>query len=631
MAIDKTIEVDGIERRVSVIADFPDLRDRIYEPSLIELPPEYLAPTGDLIVRNQLSDGACTGFALAAVINLQLHHEKLSSGGVSPRMLFEMAKFHDEWEGELYGWSSLRGAIKGFFHNGVCDETTAPFKELSVGHDGWWLSKEQAEKAKSIGLGAYYRLRPNIIDYHAALNEVGALAVSALTHTGWKKPVRGKIKPSGKREGGHAFAIIGYDADGFIVQNSWGEDWGGYLGTPGVGHWSYEDWAQNIVDAWVLRLAAPTPRAFGVVSVSSDSRRSIADAPIAASPRGYEVKHHHVHMDDGRLVSLGRYPTTKKTIEEMVENAADLANNDPKKKMKHVLIYAHGGLNGPKASARRIRAMKPVFLRNGIYPIHLMWDTGILSEVFDLLGFRHGEDHEMVGGLRDGFDLRFERASRGLGRKIWSEMKSGAAKCMAPRSASGRGLKDLFSGLQKLWPGAQFHFAGHSAGSILLGEMIRRRKSLLPDNLRPASFTLMAPACTTTFFEKHYRPALEEGFLGSLQQFNLNDKQEQDDKVTIAYGKSLLYLVSRAFDTKPDEGPSPILGMERYFDAHFMTHDRHPNHDIHTSGRRGVPTRAETHGGFDNDRTTMNHLLKTITGKAARGRMAFRESDLMGY
>ena len=34
--------------------------------------------------------------------------------------------------------------------------------------------------------------------------------------------------------GGHAFAIVGYDQDGFIVLNSWGRNWGGYQGRSGM-------------------------------------------------------------------------------------------------------------------------------------------------------------------------------------------------------------------------------------------------------------------------------------------------------------------------------------------------------------------------------------------------------------
>ena len=44
---------------------------------------------------------------------------------------------------------------------------------------------------------------------------------------------------------GHAFALVGYNAHGFIVQNSWGESWGN-LGFAILG---YDDWLDNGRDA----------------------------------------------------------------------------------------------------------------------------------------------------------------------------------------------------------------------------------------------------------------------------------------------------------------------------------------------------------------------------------------------
>ncbi|MFT4824918.1 MAG: hypothetical protein ACJAUG_002629 [Halioglobus sp.] len=57
----------------------------------------------------------------------------------------------------------------------------------------------------------------------------------------------------------------------------------------------------------------------------------------------------------------------KQTAEHVVES----------EKYKHVLIYGHGGLNSPKGYAIRIEVMKPVLKANGIYPRHIMYDTGI--------------------------------------------------------------------------------------------------------------------------------------------------------------------------------------------------------------------------------------------------------------
>ncbi|MGF2075447.1 C1 family peptidase, partial [Enterococcus casseliflavus] len=53
--------------------------------------------------------------------------------------------------------------------------------------------------------------------------------------------------------GSHAFAIIGYDESGFLIQNSWGVQWG----RRGFARISYDDWLVNGIDVWVAQLGVP--------------------------------------------------------------------------------------------------------------------------------------------------------------------------------------------------------------------------------------------------------------------------------------------------------------------------------------------------------------------------------------
>ena len=206
-------------RKFDALPDVPDYRDRWYAPTLAPLKHTLDAPK-DAHILDQGTEGACTGFGLAAVVNL-LHQRQGRSVRVSPRMLYEMAKRHDEWSGEAYEGSSCRGAIKGWYHMGVCSESLWPDDARTK-----YLTIERAKDARAHTIGAYYRIRKNIVDMHAALNETGTVYVSADVHSGWGSPKNGRIAYDSKKkkEGGHAFAIVGYDKDGFFVQNSWGED-----------------------------------------------------------------------------------------------------------------------------------------------------------------------------------------------------------------------------------------------------------------------------------------------------------------------------------------------------------------------------------------------------------------------
>lgn len=182
-----------------------------------------MSPPDKLKILNQGTEGACTGCGLAGAIN-PLNKKRERAVVVSPRMLYEMARKFDEWGGEGYSGSSCRGAIKGWANMGVCEESLWPYKSSKPGK----LTIEAANNARSNTIGAYYRLTPRISDFHAALNETGVIFCSANVHGGWSRQQvkSGKIPFKEGRTGGHAFALVGYNKDGFYVQNSWGTKWG---------------------------------------------------------------------------------------------------------------------------------------------------------------------------------------------------------------------------------------------------------------------------------------------------------------------------------------------------------------------------------------------------------------------
>ena len=113
--------------------DAPDFRDFTYQPALIKLKTSLPVPI-NLNIRDQGQEGACTGFGLAAVIDrlIKENKRKIKSKDitVSVRMLYEMAQRYDEWVGEDYDGSSCRGAIKGWYNMGVCQEALYPQADI---------------------------------------------------------------------------------------------------------------------------------------------------------------------------------------------------------------------------------------------------------------------------------------------------------------------------------------------------------------------------------------------------------------------------------------------------------------------------------------------------------------------
>ena len=127
----------------------------------------------------------------------------------------------------------------------------------------------------------------------------------------------------------------------------------------------------------------------------------------------------------------------------------------------------------------------------------------------------------------------------------------------------------------------------------------------------------MPPAATVDLFKKSYLPVLDAGKFGvdRMHVYNLNEKLELDDNVGQVYRKSLLYLVSRAFEEKIDP-PESLLGMQLYSKKLEKPDSAHLFfHYSDGPGKKNASTTSTSHGGFDNDPATMNSVLKTVLDK----------------
>lgn len=590
---------------INVAPDLPDTRDWNYKPALVNLK-RFIDPPRNLHILNQEDEGACTGFGLAAVINYLNQQRGCMDKKASPRMLYEMAKIYDEWEGEEYSGSSCRGAIKGWDNMGVAEDQLWKY----VPNDKGKLSIEAAKNARSTTIGAYFRLTHRISDFHSAINEAGVVYCSAKVHDGWseKNLQDDVIKFNKKDKGGHSFAIIGYNDVGFWVQNSWGKSWG----NDGLAIWTYEDWQKNIQDAWVLRLALETPQIWH----KPNDRSMTNDQRVTASkgPSRGEIAGHFVHVDDGEFHEKDKYWST---LDDVKITTTNLEKSD---KYDHVLFYFHGGLNKPSASANRIAAMKDVFKENRVYPYHFMYDTGLMEELKDVIFRKKRKVHDRAEGITSATDWLLEKITRIPGRALWREMKRGAR---SPFNIPGAGTKVIELFLKALEGNnkrrkiegknpIQIHIVGHSTGAIMGGWMLNRINQLNNVTLlRISSATLLAPAASTDFFDDYYLPLLSTAVtkfgIDNLDIQCLSEKLELDDTVG-PYRKSLLYLVSRAFE---ESKKMPILGMKKF-------HNKFSHHNnlnlIYSNGINGREVRSysETHGGFDNDIHSMNTILKRI-------------------
>ena len=606
-------------RKHNVVPDKIDIRDRKYQPAVTTAPGKTFIQKAELPILNQKETSACTGFALATVVTYlvrKIDQEKNKTFNASPFMLYSMARRYDEFPGyKKDEGSSLRGAIKGWHKHGACErhlwnKLEMPKPNINDEENDWWLN------AANYPLGAYYRVEPKSIeDMHCAINDLGVLYASAVCHAGWDNPKKSnrhqymeipntKVKDD---DGGHAFVIIGYNQSGFIIQNSWGKDWG----TNGLAVLTYEDWQENAMDCWVAQIGVTTELHLAIAKSSSlrlDKKNKVA---IAADPilKKRELDPFVIDMENnGRLSNSGEYRTTEMDIEALAMQHAKIArdrwglNNKP----MDVAIYAHGGLVGEKSAADSYALWCKKLYDAQIFPIMLMWETDFFNTISNIIEDKlFGKGPRTTAGFMDEVmnwkDQRLERLAAPLGTKIWQEMKENAKAISYQKDSGGQLLyKYATANGSALQQQINIHLIGHSAGSIVHCHMVEQLINL-GWSFKTVQF--MAPAVTNKLFDATVLKAIQNKKISNYYQYHLTDDMEKKDNCSV-YSKSLLYLVSNSFEPGRK---TPILGMQTFFDEKQY---KHPNIKAYHSP--GSFSKSTTHGGFDNDTATIDTIIKNI-------------------
>ena len=608
--------------------DAIDFRDRMFAPAISMCPAPTLFPKIALPIKNQGETNACTGFALSAVAEYALRASKRElEPAISPYMLYSMARRYDEFPGSVADeGSSLRGALKGWFKHGACMLDLFPALEMppaapTIDQD-WWYDAVRRP------LGAYYRITPTqITDMHAALNEAGILYVSCACHAGWDQgmqlPTMAErpssfdevwtipIEPGSAAHAGHAFVIVGYNEQGFLIQNSWGPEWGSH----GYAILTYGDWLKNAMDCWVVQLGVVTQdhrELARTATLRTDGRGKVALAQSEVL-RNRELSPFIINMgNNGALSTSGDFRTTPDDVRAIADIQLERARqawglqND----VIDVCLYAHGGLVSERAAADIAAQWIPMLYDQRIFPVFLMWETGFIETLTAMLSEAVGGAPRIGGGLERWWNQRLERLLARPGTAVWGEMKENANLMSLYREGVP---DDQQAGAVLLWQHfskavsnkrVRMHFVGHSAGAIAGTYLIQR---LAEQGMGFESVSFMAPAVRLDTFTERLLPLLQSGQVKRYQQFSLTDRAEEDDPTCGPYRRSLLYLVRESFE---GGSPTPILGMER---------------DVREPARSwphttlvlapGSASAASTHGAFDDDKLTQQRVLRFIQGR----------------
>ena len=277
-----------------------------------------------------------------------------------------------------------------------------------------------------------------------------------------------------------------------------------------------------------------------------------------------------------------------------------------------------------------------------MYPVSFIWHSDFWSTATNILKDAL-QRRKPEGILSNSLDFMLNRLDDALeplartltGKASWSEMKENAVQATTNQQGGARFALNQIAELAQN-SDVELHVVGHSAGSIFLAPLVRLltapQGTIMSGyltgergyGLSVESLTLWAPACTTALFKDAYLEAIQKNRIKRPALFTLTNKAEEDDNCAQIYHKSLLYLVSNAFETNPRipfsrRNGESILGMEKFLgtdqelkkllDAQKIDWVVAPN--TAPDGSRDCST-AHHHGDFDDDKPTVKATLARI-------------------
>jgi hypothetical protein len=364
------------------------------------------------------------------------------------------------------------------------------------------------------------------------------------------------------------------------------------------------------------------------MAAGTAATRKAPPRPLTVDERE-ALRRHAINLRMGALSQGGEIETTEADVErlftELIPAEIEARKADGQK--ARILFYAHGGLIGEREGLEPVLKRLKFWRQNNVYPVSFVWETGLRETVMDIVGGLTAARSTVARTVgEDLADAVLEVAGRPGGKAVWSQMKRSAEVAVLE---GGGGLL-IADRVRELWNAhhadIEIHAVGHSAGAIFhshfLPAVLARKSSGGAPPIAVRSLHLLAPACTTDLFKTKLMDRVGPGKgIEALTMYTMNKNQELADEAG-PYKKSLLYLVSRAFEIAQ---PSPILGLEeslrddvkliRFFGlagnqkrGDVLFSNTAPDAPLHSR------TMSNSHGGFDDDAMTMNSVMRRVIG-----------------
>lgn len=229
-----TYKLNALESPV----DERDFKAEDIFPADLSLPEVYDPRNKLLPIRNQGVQGSCVAQSCAAMKEAQEQKNVGFNDYFSPQFIYNN-RVNQEGEG-MYP----RDSMKILFHKGIVPEEDYPYGIRQKPEDMHQSTLEIAANYKTKG----YAYITDIKTLKAAIYRNGACAFTVSVYD--SGPEMWKSKYDGNKIiGGHAMVAVGWNKEGFIIRNSWGENWGdkGYTVFP-YSDWDYRGEIWTVID-----------------------------------------------------------------------------------------------------------------------------------------------------------------------------------------------------------------------------------------------------------------------------------------------------------------------------------------------------------------------------------------------
>jgi len=328
---------------------------------------------------------------------------------------------------------------------------------------------------------------------------------------------------------------------------------------------------------------------------------------------------HVVNLERGQFSDSGRIETRPGDVDHLFEVLipAEIKAAEARGEKARLLFYAHGGLVSETNALLGAFNQLQFWRDNHVYPVFFIWETGFAETIRQVLSEAWDRIRGTRGPLTWVTDNLIEEIVRVLqGGRLWDAMKTSAMLASAPNGGAAYVAQKTAELIAAHRDDLEIHTVGHSAGSIFQAYFM---PLLVKQKLPIETAHYLAPAIRNDLFHQTVAPLLGQG-IGPLTLFTMSKALEKDDQVAQIYRKSLLYLIYEALE---NQRQTDILGLEISL--------RGDDQARQLFGLRGTPSnlgeviwspsndstsgsasQSRSHGGFDDDKATMESVARRV-------------------